>query len=1280
MRRMTLVAAAVLALFGSNAFAQGGSTSSISGVVVDSGGGVVPGADVLVKNDGTGESFTAVTSEQGVFSVPSLNTGTYTVTITLQGFKTVVLNNVVLNAGVPASLRAKLEVGGLEEQVVVRSNAELVNTKTATVTTSLDTRQITNLPLSSRNAADFITFLTGVQTAGGSRDSIVNGLPQSTINMTLDGVNIQDNTNKTTDGFFAIVGPRLDAIEEVTFSSAAQGSEGTGMGATQIKFVTKSGTNDFHGGYFHTFRHDSMNTNNWFNVRDNLPKPDLLQNQPGFNIGGPILLPGFNGRNRAFFFVNYEELRQNNTIRRDRTILFPSSQNGVFRYNAAGGVREVNVFNVAAANGQTATPDPTIARLLTDIRSATTGEGNVRDLTDPLFQEYSFQVPVDSKNNYPTVRLDYQLSSNHRLSYSLNYQYFGGGPDTTNNRERMFPGFPVVSIQDSVRRQQSGWLRSVLSANLVNEFRVGYGGAPVLFSPDLSTSMWTGSLANQGGFHLNMNNAIGITNAGSNSTNSARDADHFSFENTLNWQKGSHTLNVGANYTNFEIWLDNQQLTPELRFDVVQDDPADAMFNTTNFPGASNTVLGEARDYYAVMTGRVSEVRGIARLDEATGQYEYLGLGTQRAMQREVGLWVQDSWRMNPNLSLNFGVRYELQMPFVAKNNSYSIGDIDDVYGVSGVGNLFMPGVLTGQAPQFHQLTEGEKPYPTDWNNIAPSVGVAWTPSASDGMLRRITGDTGDFVVRAGYTRSYTRMGLGSFTGQIGANPGVSLNVFRQQALGNLGTLPLLLRDPSRLGPADFPSTPVFPYTEVVTGDITIFSPDLRVPSADTWQAGITRALGRTMSLEARYVGARSNGNWRTNNYNELNIIENGFLGEFRLAQQNLQAHVAAGCGQTGNPACSFAYRGPGTGTSPLPTFFGYFQGAGNANSAAAYTSANFRSNTFLTPLARFNPNPYAAIDALDADANSTARAIAAGLAPNLILANPDLLGGANIVENDTNTMFNSMVLELRRRVSSGLAFQTSYAFGHATQSQFLSLRIDSPMIRNVGAEGDVTHAFKANVVYELPFGQGRRFGSNAGSVMNQIIGGWQLAGNARVQSGQLVDMGNVRLVGMTEKELEGLFKLRKDAQNRVWMLPQDIIDESVKAFSASATSPTGYGTLGVPSGRYIAPADSFDCIETIRGEGACGTQSLILTGPMFKQFDFSVVKRFELIGRTNAEFRFDVLNAFNNANFVPVSGMTQVPANSNRMDGSDPDEYEVTDLTGTNTARVIQLVARFRF
>jgi hypothetical protein len=491
---------AFIALLASaHAFAQGASTASISGVVVDEGGGVVPGADVVVKNNGTGETFSTVTSEQGVFSVPSLITGTYTVTITLQGFKTVVLSNVVLNAGVPASLRAKLEVGGLEESIRVESNASLVQTQSATVATTLDTRQVTSLPLSTRDASNFITFLPGVQTPGGTRDSIVNGLPQSTINMTLDGVNIQDNTLKSTDGFFAIVGPRLDAIEEITFSSAAQGAEGTGSGSTQIKFVTKSGTNEFRGGVFHTFRSDELNANTWFNERDGLPKSELLQNQPGGNIGGPIILPGFDGRNRAFFFVNYEEFRQPSAIRRDRQVLHPLAQQGIFRYNTPSGVREVNLFALAAASGQTSTPDPIISSLLTDIRSATATEGNIRDLTDPLFQEYSFQVPVTSLNRYPTVRVDYQVNDRHRLTYSMNFQYFGGGPDTTNNRENMFPGFPVQATQGSTRRAASGWLRSMIGRNVVNELRLGYGGAPVVFASEFNTPMWTGSLATRAG-------------------------------------------------------------------------------------------------------------------------------------------------------------------------------------------------------------------------------------------------------------------------------------------------------------------------------------------------------------------------------------------------------------------------------------------------------------------------------------------------------------------------------------------------------------------------------------------------------------------------------------------------------------------------------------------------------------------------------------------------------------------------------------------------------------
>src|SRR5215475_2407668 len=191
-RRVQVAAAVLVALaVAGGAFAQGSSTASVSGVVVDTDGAVIPGADVSVKNDRTGETFTTVSSAQGVFSVPALITGTYSVTVSLTGFKTVVLNNVIVNAGVPANVRATLALGGLSEEVVVTANSALVPMQSATVATVLDTRQVSSLPLSTRGAADFIVFLPGVSTAAGTRDSIVNGLPQSTINMTLDGVNIQ---------------------------------------------------------------------------------------------------------------------------------------------------------------------------------------------------------------------------------------------------------------------------------------------------------------------------------------------------------------------------------------------------------------------------------------------------------------------------------------------------------------------------------------------------------------------------------------------------------------------------------------------------------------------------------------------------------------------------------------------------------------------------------------------------------------------------------------------------------------------------------------------------------------------------------------------------------------------------------------------------------------------------------------------------------------------------------------------------------------------------------
>jgi hypothetical protein len=1282
--RLLVAATAALTCSGVPVFAQGGSGSTISGIAVDASGGVIPGADVVAKNDATGVSQSAVSNSQGAFSFPGLSVGTYTVTVTLQGFKTFVAKNVVLTTGAPANVKAVLEVGGMTEQVTVSSSSEIIQTQSSTVSTTLNTNQITKLPLTSRSAMDFVNLLPGVSTPGGNRNATVNGLPQGVINITLDGVNIQDNTLKTSDGFFALVSPRLDAIEEVTVTTASQGVDASGQGAVQIKFVTRAGTNQFTGSGYHYYRNDALNANTWFNNRNGVDKADLLQNQAGFRVGGPIVLPRlFDGHNKAFFFVNYEEYHQPGETTRNRTVLNPNAQQGLYSYQTSSGVHSVNVLDLAASRGQLASADPTVAGLLAAIRGATGKTGAITGDIDPNLQRYSFNVTAQSVRRYPTVRVDYNLTNAHRVSVAYNYQKFTDFPDTLNNFDNRFPGFPVQAGQESIRKGFSASLRSTLGRNIVNEARYGYSGGPVTFFGELNKDMWTDSAVNQQGFQINFPSIGSTPTAPSPSpAPQGRDAATQLLEDTVTWLKGRHSVSMGGSWTQYTLFERNSNLLPRISFDVVSGDPALDLFTTANFPGASSTNLTAARRLYALLTGRVSSIDGDLRLNEQTGQYDYMGTGIQRARMREGGFFLQDAWRLRPDLTINAGLRYELQYPFYPMNSSYSTATLADLCGVSGVGsngtcNLFQPGLEPGKHPQFINFGKGTRAYNTDYNNLAPSIGAAWTPRRAQGVLGRLMGREGDFVVRAGYTRAFSRNGMSDFASVFNANPGVVLSSTADRTVG-LNTLddgqglPVLLRQSSRLGPTAFPLTPVYPMTDVVTENINIFDPSIQVPWADTWTAGIQRSLGSNMALEVRYVGTRSRDGWLTENYNETDIFDNGFLNEFRLAQSNLQANIAAGRGNT------FAYTGA-PGTAPLPIMLAFFNGRGSslATSPSAYAGSNWSSQTYLAFLARQNPNPFGMV----ANNNDTglldtgsfrANALAAGLPSNFFVANPDLLGGANLTTNNGSSRYNSLQIELRRRFAQGLQFQGSYVFGKALNSTLATLRRPAFLTRDTGGEGDLTHQIKANVVYDLPFGRGRRWGANAGGVLDRIIGGWQVGLTSVIHSGQLADFGNVRLVGMTEKDVRKMFKLRfDDAGHKIYMLPQDVIDNTIKAFSVSPTSSTGYSSLGVPEGRYFAPANGPDCLEVDPGGsfGDCGTRELVVPGPLFQQHDVRISKRTTIVGHVNFEFAAELLNAFNHANFSPVANAS-----------SDIGNYEVTGLTGTNTSRVIQLVSRINW
>jgi len=1248
--------------------------------VQDAQGGAVPGASVVIKNNGTNATINTVSNDQGTFTANSIDPGTYTVTVSLMGFKTAVLNGVVVSAQVPANVRARLEVGGLEEMVVVTGASEIVQTTASAVATTLNLTQISNLPLVSRNALDFITFLPGVNTPGSNRDSTVNGLPQSAINITVDGMSVQDNHLKTGDGFFARMSPRLDAVESVTVTTAANGADASGQGAVQVRFTTRSGTNTFSGSAYHYFRHHSLNTNTWFNIRDNIAKAELVQNQPGLRLGGPIVIPGlFDGRNKAFFFGNWEELRQPSDVTRTRTILHPRAEEGWFRYNVTSGgvttVREINVLTLAANNGQLASRDPRISQILADIRAAVGTTGTITNQADPRLQSYTYNVASRSHNIYPTAKIDYNVTDNHRLTGSFNYNHILSTPDTLNGRDPLFPGFPVTGVQDSDRYTTKLSLKSNLSANIVNEFAMGGTGGATLFSPGLTASMWSGTpVADQGGFQLAIS-AAGITNASSGPTPSSREASTKMIENTTSWMKGNHSLTLGGNWTQVDIWVKEQTLVPTINFDVITGDPALGLFTTGNFPGSSAANVTAARALYATLTGRVSSINSNARIDEATNKYVYSGQGIQRGRMREMDFFAQDNWRVRPNLSLNVGVRYVLQMPFTSRNDSYSMATVADAWGRSGLAfgcnpskptretcNLFKPGTMTGSAPVFTQFDSGTRAYNIDWNNVAPSIGFNWSPTGSDGLLRAITGESG-FSIRGGVARAYSRNGTSDFTGVFNANPGVAITTNRNLTLGNLNDgagFPLLLRQPARLGAPAFADSKVYPLSPAVDGSVNTFDPNLQVAYSDSWTLGVQRSISRNMAVEVRYVGTRARDLWTTYNYNdEVNIIENGYLDEFKLAQANLQANIATGRGAT------FRYFGAGTGTSPLPIHLAYFSGvsAANAGDVSRYTSTLFANTTFVNPLAFRNPSPSGAANALDADAVRRTNALLAGLPANFLVANPDALGGARVTGNGGYTRYNSMQVELRRRMASGLQFDASYVFGRGYESVRYSFRRDRVLVRDTGSEGDVAHALKSTFVYELPFGRGKRFAANVGGLMDRIVGGWQVQGTMRLQSGRMVDFGNVRMVGFDVDELRDMYKLRIDENQRVYMLPQAVIDETIKAFSISATSATGYGSLGAPSGKYFAPANGPDCIETAGNYGDCGARSVVVRGEMFKIVDISVSKMVPIKGRVRGEFRFEVLNLFNAINFTPVAS-TSTNATAH-------------EVTGGGAVRFIQLVSR---
>ncbi|MBA2305452.1 MAG: hypothetical protein H0W08_22860 [Acidobacteria bacterium] len=594
-----------------------------------------------------------------------------------------------------------------------------------------------------------------------------------------------------------------------------------------------------------------------------------------------------------------------------------------------------------------------------------------------------------------------------------------------------------------------------------------------------------------------------------------------------------------------------------------------------------------------------------------------------------------------------------MQLPFTANNDTMTAVTITSVCGKSGMGdggtysrcNFNSPGIKANVVPEYAQLTSGTKGYDTDWNNVSPNVGVAWRPNAQGGVLRTLLGDPDQATFRAGYSEAYERQGMSQFTGLYGLNPGSTLSLTRSASTGLVGpgeSWPVLLSQKDRLFNAPFNESPTFPIAARPNraDNLNAFAPDIKIGRAQSWTVSFQRSITKDMAIDVRYVGTRGSNQWSTLNYNQRQIEGNGFYEEFLLGVENLKANNASGIT---NRRGSIAYFGPGTGTSPLPIYLAYLNGRTNAGDAGAYTGTSWVNSAITQDLVQSWPDPFSSAADLDGDLTRRNNALAAGLPANLFVLNPDV-NENQVRDSGAFSDYHALQVDLRKRLSRGLSAGVNYQYAIERGSVFDGFKYG----RRMSDQGNVRHAIKTQWDLTLPVGRGQRFGSNLGPVLDGIVGGWSLNGVGRIQA-SVVDFsaagddGDIRLVGMTVDDLQSIYKheIRINPSNglpTVYMFPDDVILNTRRAFSVDPTSVTGYSSLGVPEGRYFAPANREGCINLRLAGGQCGPQTIMVRAPWFTRFDVGVTKKFPFVGQTNFEVRLDVLNVFDNINFDNVA------------------------------------------
>ncbi len=1222
----------MISLFLSGTIRAQVSTSRIEGTVLDQTGAAIPGAKVTAKNEGTNVSYAATTTEAGTYGFPSLIVGSYTVAVEVPGFKKWVSTKNILTVGAPLVVDAKLEVGALTSTVQVESTFQRLETTNATLGDVRTHREVVELPLNGRNPLSLITLEPGLvqrtNNASGSGTHVF-GSRDRAHNVTVDGIDANESSVPNPQSNILRLTP--DNVQEyrvVTHNATPEFGRNSGA---NVVIATRSGSNDFHGDVFWFHRNTALNANEWFNNASGQPRPVLLLHQFGADVGGPIK------KDKTFFFWSYQDNRISQTEPISATFGTPSvytatAKAGLFRFvrgtiNIGGAALTANSPQLVDASGSLKAGVPVCGGSVTNNCVDTYNiANNTNDPLgiglDPKIQALLNTFPLpntfsvgDGLNtggflwNPPSrfagpfnmLRIDHRFNDNNNIFGRFNWSdYDTTQGDFLNSRPSVFPGFPPMGEVFRANQNLALSYRHTFSPNLVNEFTTGFNRFRFQFTfgesnPNFGDFTKVPPYAQQcvGRSFVNIDTPYCDT------PHTRRAVSTLQFIDNLTYVRGAHTMRTGINFR-FYRHNDSRGLagglnvSPTIIFDQTR--RAGGFLNLpTQIDSTDSDTLQQA---IVELAGIPARVRQAFPADLSADSYPPNVLQVLGTRAKQFDSYFQDEWRIRRDLTMTYGVRWEVNLPMS-----------------DGGGRTFVPDkpIDSSQGPVTY--VRADKWYQR--NNVtalAPRLSFAWNPGG------------GKTVVRAGYGIAFDTISTFQVTAVGGKVPGSILDCQLLASSTNstitsgctippgtnqriAGGFPTQLPAPTAK-PSQAFAQPAQPFN--VAPNVGAFDPNLKVPTVHEWNVTIQRELPKGFVTEVGYIGKRGTRLLRAYDLNQISINQSGFLQSFLVSQQNIRNGCRAD--GTGCPA--------GVAGTP-PTLLLQLVSPSFLNSTT--TRSNLRTNDIGLLAQR--------IDGLTGSSSVVSR----GFLANYFRPNPQFTQSFYF-DSGGDSIYHGLVASVRRRFERGLEFGASYTFsksiddmsvdpiGAASGGALSATNSRTPTdvhnfrLDRSRSDFDNRHVFVGQGVFELPFGRGRKWGSNWHGVVSHVLGGWSTTGIFLYESGEPFTINSGR-------RTQNGFKVSR--AQLIGPMP----DSSLKSVPGVEGPVLWNVTPSLDSNncKQVIDTPSFFCIPP---PGDPGMGRNVAQGPGFWNFDFGVVKDFSVTERVKLQFRSEFFNLFNHPNF----------------------------------------------